>query len=44
MRFVNEKADAVANIYITSIEENNSLLFMRYARELLLNCLDLKNI
>jgi DNA relaxase NicK len=42
MRFVNEKADAVAQIYTTSVTKNNSRAFMKYARELLLTCLDLK--
>lgn len=42
MRFVTDKADAVAQIYASSIEENNSPKFMTYAKELLLNCLDLK--
>ncbi len=42
MRFVNEKADAVTQIYAVSIQENNSAQFMTYARELLINCLDLK--
>jgi phage replication initiation protein len=42
MRFVNEKADSVAQMYAVAIFENNSKGFMKYARELLFNCLDLK--
>ena len=42
MRFVDEKANSVAQMYVAAINQNNSIEFMHYARELLLNCLELK--
>lgn len=42
MRFVDEKAESVSKLYLSSVEQNNSKEFMKYARELLKGCLDLK--
>lgn len=42
MRFIREKADAVAEAYVLAVENNDSHSFMKFASELLLTCLELK--
>lgn len=42
MRFVHEKAYEILNLYTISVEQNNSLLFMKFARQLLFGMFDPK--
>ncbi|MBN3490540.1 replication initiation factor domain-containing protein [Acholeplasma equirhinis] len=42
MRFTDEKARQVMDLYTSSVEFDDSVSFMRYAKSLLITCLDIK--
>lgn len=42
MRFVDDKAKQVIDLYVQSVDENNSEMFMKFAKKLLLSIMDVK--